>query len=255
MNQEPCLPLRWTELFESRGHVGARVTVSVSLYNYESTVLEALETTSEQTLEHLHLIVVDDSSDDNGLQKVLIWAVNNASRFGSVRIASNDSNSGLARTRNLGFELATTEYVFVLDADNRMYPRCLERLLEGIAGTDLAFVWGIGEVFGDESRLISATKWDPDRLAIGPYIDAAALIKREAWSSVGGFREMPAMGWEDYDFCCRIHENGLAGQVVPEMLWSYRTHKESMLGSLNGSHYSELRRWMVREHPWLRLPV
>lgn len=253
MRHSPPLPSGFTTVFDSGGPGESPVTVSVSLYNYQLTILEALESVDRQSVAKLDLVVVDDASTDRGLEQAVGWAERNQARFPSVRIVRNNMNSGLARTRNLGFELAGSEFVFVLDADNVMFPRCLERLLEGITGTDLSVVWGIGQVFGAESRLISATKWDPDRLAHGPYIDASALVRRDAWLRVGGYREMPAMGWEDYDLYCRIHEHGLAGQVVPEITWSYRAHGKSMLSELDESAYTELRRWMMEEHPWLKL--
>ena len=66
------------------------------------------------------------------------------------------------------------------------------------------------------------------RLLSGNYIDAMAMISKEAWSYVGGYATH-RLGWQDYDFWCRLLEVGLHGVHVDEVLALYRVHQKSML--------------------------
>ena len=84
----------------------SRVTVVVPVYNYASTVVEALDSVKAQTLEDLDLIVVEDASPDDSLAVITAWAEQNADRFNRLIVFSHVDNAGLACTRNRGFEEA-----------------------------------------------------------------------------------------------------------------------------------------------------
>jgi len=98
--------------------------------------------------------------------------------------------------------------------------------------------------------------YDPVRLANGNYIDAMALISRAAWAAAGGYYHLRPMGWEDFDFWCRLAERGLRGELVlGEPLAEYRVHPTSM-DRTNNSRAETIRQMMDdldRRHPWLTL--
>ena len=48
--------------------------------------------------------------------------------------------------------------------------------------------------------------YDPQRFVAGNYIDAMALVSKEAWAMVGGYDHV-RYGWEDYDFWSRMAGN------------------------------------------------
>ena len=69
--------------------------------------------------------------------------------------------------------------------------------------------------------------FEPGRLIGGNYIDALALVSKEAWAAVGGYGVFRVMGWEDFDFWCRLVENGFWGcRVGDSPLAEYRVHGE-----------------------------
>jgi hypothetical protein len=70
--------------------------------------------------------------------------------------------------------------VFVLDADNEIYPRAVERLLSACLNAKADAAYSQLEFFGDRSDIGHAYCWDPERLAHGNYIDAMALIRNGA---------------------------------------------------------------------------
>ena len=65
--------------------------------------------------------------------------------------------------------------------------------------------------------------WDPERLAWGNYVDAAALIRRRLLVEVGGYATDPRLyGWEDFDLWCTFAGRRLHGVRVPEIVARYR---------------------------------
>ena len=242
-------------LFESIRHVESRVTVCITLYNYAAFVTETLDSVANQGLEHLDLAVVDDMSADDGAERVLQWLESCHTRFGRALLLRHRENQGLAAARNQGFASAATPYIFVLDADNQLYPRCLAVCLETAEANGADMVHTILEVFGEQRGLMGTDVWDPDALQRGNYIDAMALISRSAWQRVGGYRRTPVPGWEDYDFWLKFAEAGLGPCRVPEILCRYRHHRHSMLRHITNQPESvrELHADMRLHHPSVRL--
>jgi glycosyltransferase involved in cell wall biosynthesis len=229
------------------------VTVCVSLYEYKHYIVECLDSVWAQTETPLSLVVVDDASSDGGGDEVKRWMEAKGSRFEEVTLLRHERNIGLAATRNTAIEHTTSEYIFVLDADNAIYPRCLESLRDALDGNSLAFAYSIIEQFGEVRSIIGCDGWSPVKLVHGNYVDAMALIRRDTWKRVGGYRKMRVPGWEDYDLWCRCVEANLAGVLVPEILCRYRVHGRSMLRRSTDSlvHHLQVCDELRDAHPWI----
>jgi len=242
-------------LFESGGAAEAQATVCITLYNYGESVIEALDSCFEQTLEHLSVAVLDDCSSDKGADRVERWMRHYGSRFAGVRLVRHRQNGGLAAARNGVIDTAESPFVMVLDADNLLYPRCVERLLSGLEPSDHAFAYSIIEQFDGRTGLMGYYGWSPELLRQNNYIDAMALVRKSSWEAVHGYSKMLVGGWEDYDFWCKCAERGFAGLFVPEILARYRVHAQSMLRTETDAHQnSKLVRAEMRErHHWLLL--
>jgi glycosyltransferase involved in cell wall biosynthesis len=235
---------------EGEAHAEARVTVAISLYNYREYITACLQSVRDQALEHLDLVVVDDSSVDDGPDEVRRWLSVNAHRFGRYALLKHRMNRRLSATRNTAFARARTEYVFVLDADNLLYPRCLQRLCAALDESAASFAYCYLEKFGDRSGLHNLSPWNPATFKNGNTIDAMALLRRSVWERVGGYStEMPAMGWEDFDLWFKIARVGGWGLQVPEILGRYRVHHDSMLWTVTNPNAGELLRYLQATYP------
>ena len=70
---------------------------------------------------------------------------------------------------------------------------------------------------------------------------------------VGGYQ--PFLGWEDYDFWCRLAEHNLRGEWHPDVVALYRIHESSMLRTLtdvDANHRRLVEEFKAR-HPWVVL--
>jgi glycosyltransferase involved in cell wall biosynthesis len=227
------------------------ITVMVTLFNYDRFITSTLDDVAAQTHGCLELVIVDDCSNDNSTSVARTWIEKNLARFGSVRLVRHRLNEGLAQSRNTGFVLAQSEYVFVLDADNGIYPRATARLLEALKVSRQAGAYSQLELFGDRAGVGIADVWDPEQFRHGNYIDAMALVTKSAWAAVGGYSYMDVPGWEDFDFWCKFVRAGLRCVYVPEMLCRYRLHGKSMLTTETNPRVERLCQEMVLRHPWM----
>lgn len=205
------------------------VSVVITNYNYSNYIIEAFESIAFQTQKKIELIVVDDCSTD--CSEVLIngWLQKNKNHFSSVLYIINTINSGISNARNIGFSYAEADYIFPLDADNRLTATCLEKLLLAISTSHSHMAHPSRQRFGDDNIMCKAEPWSPDKLMFGNYIDAMSLIKKTTWARCGGYDVSPVQGWEDYELWCNMIEEGMWSIEVPEAICEYRVHGESML--------------------------
>ena len=230
------------------------ITAIVTVFNYARFVSEALDDLRDQTFNPIELVVVDDCSTDHSAILIREWMVANSDRFKLCRLVRHRTNQGLAQARNTAFLLASGKYVFVLDADNRLYPRAIARLTEAVERSGTAGAYSQLEFFGEERSIGHADVWDREHFRIGNYVDAMALIAKSAWQKVGGYSYMDVVGWEDFDFWCKLEEVGLRCTFVPEILCRYRVHSNSMVRTETNPRFERLKQEMLIRHPWLILP-
>jgi glycosyltransferase involved in cell wall biosynthesis len=242
-------------VYEHGSLADAKATACITLYNYAAFVVDALESVYAQTLDAVGVVVLDDGSRDDGVARVERWMRTFAERFAGVALVRHVENAGLARARNGAIDTARSPYVMVLDADNLLYPRCMERLAQTLEGSAYGFAYPILERFGDHRGLMGTTSWDVEHLRTDNYVDAMAMLPKSMWTRLGGYNRMRVGGWEDYDFWCKAVEAGFEGLLVPEILARYRVHGVSMLNTTTNrlENAERVRAEMRERHPWLLL--
>jgi hypothetical protein len=208
-----------------------RVTVAIPLYNYEAEVVDALSSVAASDSVNYEIVVLDDGSTDGSTDAVRGYLAEQP--WVPAVLLRHAVNCGLGRTRNAIVERARGEYVFMLDADNEVYPSTLGRLIAALDHQpDAMFAYPTIAVYeyGEPSDLLSAHAWDPELLRTDNFIDAMALLRCRDLRELGGYAEDPRLvGWEDYDLWCRAAEAGRYGVHVPEILARYRRSAHSLL--------------------------
>ena len=250
-----CSASQWED------NVGGRAAVVVSLYNYAGRIEEALNSVAEQTEAALELVVVDDASTDDGAEVVKAWMQAHQTRFSRCLLLQHRRNSGLAAARNTAFDATQAAWCFVLDADNRLFPAAVATCMDLAEQADVAvavvhplLAFELEAERPDELRsLVGFGSWQMEKFKDGNYVDAMALIRREAWQQVGGYTHIEG-GWEDFDFWCKLVEAGFHGVQCPQILAAYRSHASSMTELSTTRLRRPLSITLQDRHPWLQLP-
>jgi Glycosyl transferase family 2 len=230
-----------------------RVSVLLTIYNYADYVDTALRSVALGELDEVEVIAVDDASSDHSTDAV----AKACERYPwlSVRLLRRSRNAGLSAARNLAAEHASSDLLFILDADNAVLPRGLRVLAEALEqNPDAAFSYGLIEAFSQKgpAGVVSWLDWDPGRLRFGNYIDAMAMIRRSALKAVGGYSTEGAfsMGWEDFALWVAMAHHGMDAVWVPEFVGRYRVNPHSML-SLTDIDHSAVWAALLRKYPSL----
>ena len=164
-----------------------QVTAAVGLFNGRDFVLDCLESVSARTVPGWILIVVDDGSQDGGADEVRKW-LEIPSRALCTNTSDPTRNSpGIAASRNAAFAAARSDYVFVLDGDNLIYPRCLQQLAAVLDRTAASFSYCYLETLGAEIGLRNLDEWQPAMLQSGNPIEGMVMMRSRVWQNIGGY--------------------------------------------------------------------
>jgi GT2 family glycosyltransferase len=217
-----------------------KVSVLVALYNHAAYVGEALDSLLSSRMTDLEVIITDDGSTDGGSEAVMAWSADHPEV--PLLLVEHPVNRGLGPARNSALDLARSEFCFILDSDNAVYPNTFEDLIRRLNEVpEAVFAYGFVAMYeGDKpSGLLNWYPWDPSRLRSGNYIDAMALFRTEVLRRLGGYTtDRRLYGWEDYDIYCRLAESGLIGAFAPQIVARYRVSPMSMLSISNLSYNS-----------------
>ncbi len=208
---------------------GPQVSVVVTCHDLGAFLDEAVDSVLAQTVDDVEIVVVDDGSTDPGTMALL--DAYNRPRTRVIRTG----NRGLPAARNLGVSHASGDYLCMLDADDRLAPRYVERSLQAFAvDPSLAFVSHWLQTFGESNEEWRPRDCDLEALLDRNTVNGAALVRRHAFEAVGGFDEAMRDGLEDWDFWLRLVTKGYRGTIVPEVLHHYRRRAGSMSAAFGG---------------------
>jgi glycosyltransferase involved in cell wall biosynthesis len=103
------------------------VSIVVPVYNASAYLEPCLDSLSTQDFRDFEIIVVNDGSTDDSAARISQWAARD-SRVTVLSHADN-ANLGVAATRNLGLTHARGEFIWFVDADDRVRPGAISQLV------------------------------------------------------------------------------------------------------------------------------
>ena len=102
------------------------ISVVMPAYNAAKYIESAIKSVIEQNYCNWELIVVNDASSDNTVNIVKKFMETDS----RIKLHSNESNKGVAESRNLGVKMSSGEWVAFLDSDDLWEQNKLQRQLE-----------------------------------------------------------------------------------------------------------------------------
>jgi hypothetical protein len=192
----------------------ARVSVMLVVGGDAQAALATLDSVAASREREFELIVVVPR---RGLaaDRLARWFVTHP-RLATVAVTA--PGRGPAEARNVALDFARAPACLVLEAGERLAPRCLGELLAALENGDPA----VGFVYPIQSegvRLRSAEGFDASRPDDALQIFTPALIRTALLRDLGGYRDEAALtGTEDDDLWRRLAALGHPGVIVPQIL-------------------------------------
>lgn len=188
------------------------VSVVIPLFNKGPHIARTINSVLSQTFQDFEVIVVDGGSTDNGVSVV--------KGFHDLRISLvMQDGKGVSQARNQGVQLAKTDLIAFLDADDEWMPRhlqCIIRLTAkypnaGIFTTAYKIQEPDGKTRWANYKNIPEQPWEGllpnyfESLARGEYpvTSSVVAIPKKIFIEAGGFPQGYWWG-EDVDLFCKI---------------------------------------------------
>lgn len=198
------------------------VSILMPVWNVELHLLkEAIQSVQEQSYTNWELCIADDFSPNEDLRKYLATLPENDKR---IKVTLADKNLNISGNTNRCLELASGEYIYLMDNDDTIEPDTLYehvKVLNDVGKQDL--------IYADEDKL------SMDGQRIEPYFKpdySEELLWSQMYMTRGFydadfFKKLGAMrigyeGSQDYDLALRAVEMTDKIYHIPKILYHWR---------------------------------
>ena len=107
----------------------ATVSVVIPCFNSAATIERTLRSVEHQSTKPNAVLVVDDASTDNTVSTIEQYAQTSSL---DIRVIKQSVNGGPSVARNAAWNVATSEFLAFLDADDQWHPQKLELQLNAM---------------------------------------------------------------------------------------------------------------------------
>lgn len=211
------------------------LTVLMPVYNAEKHLREAIDSVLNQTMPAFEFIIIDDGSTDSSV------AIVQSYQDPRIRFYKNEKNSGISFTLNRGIELAETNLIARMDADDICLPNRLERQYAFIQARPEGALFSCWvEEITEEKEPIRIEKYFPYEyfynltFAFLQY-HPSLVFNRDAVKSIGMYTVPYG---EDYELVWQLSRR-FKMYHQPEVLLQYRISEQSLWQVTKKKEYKE----------------
>lgn len=246
------------------------VSVLIPAYNHGRYIEECLDSVFDTDYPELELVVIDDCSSDDTLQRAQDWvAAKGSGRFRNVVVRRNEPNQGLVKTLNRLVEASSGEILVLLASDDLLLPQGISLRVDFLLRNPRYLaVFADAKYIDEEGNLICNEFQRIDRKAnkkalADPELLPYELIvrwsvpgpvfacRRELYGPKGAGRYDESLRGEDRDMYLRcLAENRLG--YIPDEVACYRYVKSSMSSSHTAANH-KLMYWYETDRKNLHL--
>lgn len=119
-------------------------SVIIAVYNREFLITRALESLLNQDFKNWEAIIIDDCSTDMTLNSVKPFLSDKR-----LELISTETNSGVAKARNIGIKESTGNFITFLDSDDEYKSNHLKSRYNLLKNSEIDLLHGGVEIIGD----------------------------------------------------------------------------------------------------------
>lgn len=203
-----------------------RVSVIMGIYNCQDTLEEALDSLLDQTYHDFCVIMCDDGSSDNTYSIASKYVHSYPEIFILIQ---NERNLGLNATLNKCLNIANSEYIARMDADDISLPTRFAKQVEfldthpeyALVSTPMIYFNQDGD-FKVGHRSIE-TPQKKDFMRGTPFCHAPSMVRKVAFDSVEGYSvSKDLLRVEDFHLWAKMYSIGLRGYNLQSPLYKMR---------------------------------
>lgn len=217
------------------------ISILMPVYNVEEKWLaKCIESVQDQFYPNWELCMADDHSTDAAVRPMLEKYAALDSR---IKIVFRTENGHISKATNSALEIATGEFVALLDNDDELAPIALYEIVKKLnENPELDLIYSDEDKIDMEgNRFDPAFKpdWSPDLLLGTNYISHLGVYRRSIMNTIGGFR-VGYEGSQDFDLVLRFTEQTEAKRIahIPQILYYWRILPSSTAADQSTKSYA-----------------
>jgi len=224
------------------GHIflkDIKISILVPLYNTPEKFLhEMIESVQKQTYSNWELCMADGSDDKH--KNVMEICEKYCAVDKRIKYKKLEKNLGISLNTNECIKMATGEYIALFDHDDIMHQSALFYVMEAVCENDADFVYTDEATFeSDISNIVFCNfkpDFAPDTLRSYNYICHLSVFAKKLLDKVGWLN--PEFdGSQDYDLILRLTEQANNIVHVPQILYFWRSHPNSVAKDISAKSY------------------
>lgn len=214
-----------------------KISVIVPMYNTKEKYLdELIDSLIKQTYENWELCLADGSDKKEKYVERLI------SQDKRIKYKFLNANKGISENSNCALELATGDYIALLDHDDILPPFSLYEIVKCINNDKEAeFIYTDEDKILEEKEIRLGPHFKPDyahdTLMSYNYICHFSILKKSLLERIGGFRK-EFDGSQDYDLIFRATEQANRVIHIPKILYHWRMNINSVALTASAKPYA-----------------
>ena len=219
------------------------ISVVMPTYNPKPEwLIEAIESVRGQIYPHWELCIADDASTDPAIRPILERYAMQDER---IKVVFRLKNGHISAASNSAIELATGEWIALLDHDDLLSENALFWVAETInRAPDARLIYSDEDKISENGRRSDPyfkCEWNPDLFYSHNMISHLGVYHASVVKEIGGFRQ-GFEGSQDYDIALRFIERIDPVQIIhiPRVLYHWRVHAESTAMSGDSKPYAAL---------------
>jgi glycosyltransferase involved in cell wall biosynthesis len=179
----------------------AYLAIITPTYNAGKYIAECIESVQSQTSKNFDHFIMDGNSTDN-----TISLVNNYLNQGSHLKLFTEKDSGVFDAMNKGIQSSSSEWLYFLGADDRLYDeKVLENITEYLARCRADIVYG--DVYFEQMKRIYDGPFDIEKILKRNICHQAVFYRRSVFEKVGYYNKNYRSN-ADYDLNLRCWLGG-----------------------------------------------
>lgn len=219
-----------------------KFSVIVPLFNTPERYLrDMIESVLNQTYANLELCL-GDASDAEHVDEVARICAEYAKKDARVHYEKLAKNAGIAENTNRCIEMATGDYIALLDHDDMYHVGALYACMERIEKENAEFIYTDEMTFEKDSiENIATLHFKPDfsmqNLKGVNYICHLCVFKKDLLNQTGMFDDA-YNGSQDHDIILKLTSAAKVVSHVPDILYFWRVHPQSVSMNINAKSYA-----------------
>ena len=203
--------------------INPKISIIIPMYNTPEKFFEELvDELIEQTYPNWEICLADGSPEKNEkLEKIY-------KKDERIKYKFIGKNKGISGNTNAALELATGDFIALLDHDDLLPRFSLYEIVKCInKNPDVDFIYTDEDKFeelgGKRYDPYFKSDFAPDTLRANNFICHFSIFKKELMKELGGFRS-EFDGAQDYDIILRMSEKAKKIIHIPKILYHWRVH-------------------------------